>query len=74
VRGILNRWIDEIFQAVKKRTRDAGLTVSIVEQRMAECLDIADRVSIRQTGPLPMWGSVAEMKLKPDVGKAYLGL
>jgi len=28
--------VDEIFQAVK-RIRDAGMTVLIVEQRMAEC-------------------------------------
>ena len=47
--GIMPKLVDEIFQAVK-RIRDAGMTVLIVEQRMAECLDIADRAYILQTG------------------------
>ena len=41
---------------------------------MAECLDIADRAYILQTGRLLMQGSAAEMKVNPDVRKAYLGL
>jgi branched-chain amino acid transport system ATP-binding protein len=71
--GIMPKLVDEIFQAVK-RIRDTGLTVLIVEQRMAECLDIADRAYILQTGRLLMHGSAAEMKVNPDVRKAYLGL
>jgi branched-chain amino acid transport system ATP-binding protein len=71
--GIMPKLVDEIFQAVK-RIRDTGVTVLIVEQRMAECLDIADRAYILQTGRLLMHGSAAEMKVNPDVRKAYLGL
>jgi branched-chain amino acid transport system ATP-binding protein len=65
--------VDEIFQAVK-RIRDTGLTVLIVEQRMAECLDIADRAYILQTGRVLMQGTAGEIKGNPDVRKAYLGL
>ena len=71
--GIMPKLVDEIFQAVK-HIRDTGMTVLIVEQRMAECLDIADRAYILQTGRLLMQGSAAEMKVNPDVRKAYLGL
>ena len=71
--GIMPKLVDEIFQAVK-RIRDAGMTVLIVEQRMAECLDIADRAYILQTGRLLMQGSAAEISVNPDVRKAYLGL
>ena len=73
MRRSLNRRVDESFQAVK-RIRDTGLTVLIVEQRMAECLDIADRAYILQTGRPLMQGGAAEMKVNPDVRKAYLGL
>ena len=55
--GIMPKLVDEIFQAVK-RIRDAGMTVLIVEQRIAECLDIADRAYILQTGRLQMQGTV----------------
>ena len=71
--GIMPKLVDEIFAAVK-RIRDAGMTVLIVEQRMAECLDIADRAYILQTGRVLMQGSAADIKTNPDVRKAYLGL
>jgi branched-chain amino acid transport system ATP-binding protein len=41
---------------------------------MAECLDIADRAYILQTGRVLMQGVAAEIKDNPDVRKAYLGL
>jgi branched-chain amino acid transport system ATP-binding protein len=71
--GIMPKLVDEIFQAVK-RIRDTGVTVLIVEQRIAECLDIADRAYILQTGRLQMQGTSAEIKTNPDVRRAYLGL
>jgi branched-chain amino acid transport system ATP-binding protein len=71
--GIMPKLVDEIFAAVK-RIRDEGMTVLIVEQRMAECLDIADRAYILQTGRVLMQGAAADIKGNPDVRKAYLGL
>src|ERR1700736_5319372 len=71
--GIMPKLVDEIFAAVK-RIRDAGMTVLIVEQRMAECLDIADRAYILQTGRVLMQGTASDIKGNPDVRKAYLGL
>jgi branched-chain amino acid transport system ATP-binding protein len=71
--GIMPKLVDEIFAAVK-RIRAAGMTVLIVEQRMAECLDIADRAYILQTGRVLMQGAAADIKTNPDVRKAYLGL
>src|SRR5271163_1609873 len=71
--GIMPKLVDEIFQSVKT-IRDVGMTVLIVEQRMAECLDIADRAYILQTGRVLMQGGAAEIKGNPDVRKAYLGL
>ena len=71
--GIMPKLVDEIIAAVK-RIRDAGMTVLIVEQRMAECLDIADRAYILQTGRMLMQGTAADIKGNPDVRKAYLGL
>jgi branched-chain amino acid transport system ATP-binding protein len=71
--GIMPKLVDEIFQAVK-RIRDAGMTVLIVEQRMAECLEIADRAYILQTGRVLMNGKASEIAVNPDVRRAYLGL
>ena len=71
--GIMPKLVDEIFAAVK-RIRDAGMTVLIVEQRMAECLEIADRAYILQTGRVLMSGKANEIKTNTDVRKAYLGM
>ena len=71
--GIMPKLVDEIFQAVKL-IRDSGMTVLIVEQRMAECLEIADRAYILQTGRVLMNGKAAEIAVNPDVRRAYLGL
>ena len=70
--GIMPKLVDEIFQAVK-RIRDAGMTVLIVEQRMSECLEIADRAYILQTGRVLMQGSAAEIRVNPDVRKGVSG-
>ena len=71
--GIMPKLVDEIFQSVKK-IRDAGMTVLIVEQRMAECLEIADRAYILQTGKVFMDGKASDIAVNPDVRRAYLGL
>jgi branched-chain amino acid transport system ATP-binding protein len=41
---------------------------------MAECLEIADRAYILQTGRVLMQGAASEIRTNPDVRKAYLGL
>ncbi|WP_295851597.1 ABC transporter ATP-binding protein [Tardiphaga sp.] len=71
--GIMPKLVDEIFQAVVK-IRDMGMTILIVEQRMSEVLEIADRAYILQTGRVQMQGKAAEILGNPDVRKAYLGL
>ena len=71
--GIMPKLVDEIFQAVLE-IRKTGMTVLIVEQRMAEVLEIADRAYILQTGRVQMQGPATDIRTNPDVRKAYLGL
>jgi branched-chain amino acid transport system ATP-binding protein len=71
--GIMPKLVDEIFEAVST-IRKAGMTVLIVEQRLTECLEIADRAYVLQTGRVTMSGTAAEIRDNADVRKAYLGL
>ncbi len=71
--GIMPKLVDEIFAAVAT-IRSRGTTVLIVEQRLTECLEIADRAYVLQTGRVTMSGSAAEIRDNADVRKAYLGL
>jgi len=71
--GIMPKLVDEIFVAVSA-IREAGTTVLIVEQRLTECLEIADRAYVLQTGRITMSGTAAEIAGNAEVRKAYLGL
>ena len=71
--GIMPKLVSEIFSAVQA-IRKIGMTVLIVEQRLAECLEIADRAYILQTGRVVLQGSAAEISQNPEVRRAYLGL
>lgn len=71
--GIAPKLVDEIFAAVVA-IRKTGTTILLVEQRMTEALEIADRAYVLQTGRLIMQGTAAEIRGNAEVRKAYLGL
>jgi branched-chain amino acid transport system ATP-binding protein len=71
--GIMPKLVDEIFAAVEV-IRQAGTTVLIVEQRLTECLEIADRAYVMQTGRVLMSGTAAQIRDNVDLRRVYLGL
>ena len=71
--GIMPRLVDDI-QAAVTRIRGLGVTVLIVEQRLAEALAIADRAYVLQTGRVVMSGPAATVAADADVRRAYLGI
>jgi branched-chain amino acid transport system ATP-binding protein len=48
--------------------------VLLVEQRLAEALELADRAYVLQTGRIVMSGPAAEIAGDAGVRKAYLGM
>jgi branched-chain amino acid transport system ATP-binding protein len=70
--GIMPKLVDDIFAAVT-RIRALGVTVLLVEQRLAEALAIADRAYVLQTGRVVLSGTAAEIGSNSEVQKAYLG-
>ena len=71
--GIMPKLVDEIFAAVEV-IRQAGTTVLIVEQRLTECLEIADRAYVMQTGRVLISGTAAQIRDNVDLRRVYLGL
>jgi branched-chain amino acid transport system ATP-binding protein len=71
--GIMPKLVDDIFAAIQ-RIRDLGLTVLLVEQRLAEALEIADRAYVLQTGRVVMSGPARDIAADGAVRRAYLGL
>ena len=70
---IMPRLVDDILAAVQK-IRDLGVTVLLVEQRLAEALEIADRAYVLQTGRIVMSGPAKEIAADDAVRRAYLGI
>jgi branched-chain amino acid transport system ATP-binding protein len=71
--GIMPKLVDEIFDAVLA-IRKTGVTVLLVEQRLVESLEIAERAYVLQTGRVILSGSAAEVRDNPEVRRAYLGI
>lgn len=71
--GIAPKLVDDILAAVG-RIRDLGVTILLVEQRLAEALELADRAYVLQTGRVVMSGPAAEIAGDDGVRRAYLGL
>jgi branched-chain amino acid transport system ATP-binding protein len=71
--GIAPKLVDEVFEAILA-TRQAGVTVLLVEQRLSESLEIADRGFILQTGRVILSGPSAALRDNAEVRKAYLGM
>jgi len=71
--GIMPKLVDDIFRAIVT-IRDLGVTVLLVEQRLIESLEIADRAYILQTGRIVLSGTAAEIAGNPEIRKAYLGM
>ncbi|HEY4065539.1 MAG TPA: ABC transporter ATP-binding protein [Burkholderiaceae bacterium] len=71
--GIMPKLVDEIFDAVLA-IRKAGVTVLLVEQRLVESLQIAERAYVLQTGRVILSGSAADVRDNPEVRRAYLGI
>jgi branched-chain amino acid transport system ATP-binding protein len=71
--GIMPRLVDDIFAAVS-RIRALGVTVLLVEQRLAEALEVADRAYVLQTGRVVMSGPASLIAADANVRRAYLGM
>jgi branched-chain amino acid transport system ATP-binding protein len=64
---------DAIFDAIRALHRDDGLTVLLVEQRVAEALDACDRGYVLETGRIVLEGPVTALSAD-RLRQAYLGV
>ena len=71
--GIAPKLVDDILAAVG-RIRALGTTILLVEQRLAEALELADRAYVLQTGRIVLEGPAQEIARDAGVRKAYLGM
>ena len=72
--GLSPSMTDTIFDAVTRIHREQGLTILLVEQRVAEALENCDYAYVLETGRVVLKGSLEELSSDDRVRQAYLGL
>ena len=70
--GLAPQVVDRIFDLIGS-LRDRGLTILLVEQNVAQSLEIADRGYVMANGRIELQGSAAELRASPEIQDAYLG-
>jgi branched-chain amino acid transport system ATP-binding protein len=71
--GLSPLLVEEMFSLIR-RLHDAGLAIMLVEQNVAQSLDIADRAYVLEHGGFVLSGPAAQVRADPALQRAYLGL
>jgi len=71
--GLSPLLVEEMF-ALIRRLHGEGLAIMLVEQNVAQSLDLADRAYVLEHGSFALSGPAAEVRENPELKRAYLGL
>ena len=66
--------VEAMMGVIRDLNREAGLTVMLVEQNVAQSLALADRAYVLENGRIVMSGTGKELLADDRVRKAYIGL
>lgn len=66
--------IEQVFDALAALNKQDGLAVLLVEQNMAQALEVAARAYVMQSGRIAIEGTAADLAASDEVRKAYLGM
>ncbi len=72
--GLAPTIVDAIFERIQQIHREHGLTVLLVEQRVAEALEACDHGYVLETGRVALEGPHDTLLSDPRIKRAYLGL
>lgn len=72
--GLAPALVDAIFERVHQIHTEHGLTILLVEQRVAEALESCDRGYVLETGRVVMQGKHDDLVSDARVKRAYLGM
>jgi branched-chain amino acid transport system ATP-binding protein len=72
--GLAPTIADFIFERLLEIRKEAGLTIFLVEQRVAEALESADHGYVLETGRVVLEGTAATLRADDRIRQAYLGM
>jgi branched-chain amino acid transport system ATP-binding protein len=71
--GLAPLVVQQVFELVR-RIRTEGFTVLIVEQNVAQVLDVVDRAYLLEAGRIRLAGGSAELKDNDLIRRSYMGM
>jgi branched-chain amino acid transport system ATP-binding protein len=71
--GLSPLLVEEMFGLIRRLHAD-GLAIMLVEQNVAQSLEIADRAYVLENGSFALSGPAAQVRENPELKRAYLGL
>jgi branched-chain amino acid transport system ATP-binding protein len=71
--GLSPLLVEEMFGLIR-RLHGEGLSIMLVEQNVAQSLEIADRAYVLENGSFAISGPAAQVREDPELKRAYLGL
>ena len=71
--GLAPLIVSALFETIRTIAA-SGVTMLLVEQNVALALDVASRAFVLEEGRIAAAGSPAELRRRPEIRRAYLGL
>lgn len=71
--GLSPLLVEEMFALIRRLHAD-GLAIMLVEQNVAQSLDVADDAHVLENGVFAISGTAAEVRANPHLQRTYLGL
>lgn len=71
--GLSPLLVEEMFALIRKLHAD-GLAIMLVEQNVAQSLDVADDAHVLENGAFAIGGTAEQVRADPHLQRTYLGL
>ncbi|MCA3275837.1 MAG: ABC transporter ATP-binding protein [Roseomonas sp.] len=71
--GLSPLLVEEMFTLIRRLHAD-GLTIMLVEQNVAQSLEVADQAHVLENGMITLSGAASNIAADPELRRSYLGL
>ena len=71
--GLSPLLVEEMFTLIRRLHAD-GLTIMLVEQNVAQSLEVADQAHVLENGVIALSGAAQDIAADPELRRSYLGL
>ncbi|MCA3308305.1 MAG: ABC transporter ATP-binding protein [Roseomonas sp.] len=71
--GLSPLLVEEMFTLIRRLHGD-GLTIMLVEQNVAQSLEVADQAHVLENGVITLSGAAQDIAADPELRRSYLGL